>query len=1070
MARPDLVDNLADGIDHRDALRYLLADTATEHGLAIATGYVNLGGLLVLAETADERGTRLLIGAEPDAGLGANLPPIDRFQLQLEALAGERDFSRFPPSRQVEKLVAVAEWLERDDVEVRRYTDRFLHGKAYLLGSSTDARVALVSSANLTWSGLTHNLELGLTNYEPLVTKHAIDWFDGLWDASIDFKEALAELLFPDASLLDPQTIYLRALLELHSPESDDPTRPTRPAIELAEFQRDGYERARAIAREHGGVVYADGVGTGKTEIGLAFIEERTKEDGVYALVVTPAQLVERWRERIDRARLPAQVISFNQLATDEQLNPPGPGIRRRLNNAKDAYRLIVVDEAHSLRNEDTSWYRAMERLLGGARKEVVLLTATPINNGLWDLYNMVMLFARHDRAFSGAGIDSIRQLFVDAGANERDPENLSPEVLYPLADAVSVRRDRRFIEREYPGAHFPNGIPVRFPKPLLQTVRYDLDAAHPGLFDAIVADIDALSMARYQPSRYELEPEELAREAQLAGLIKSGVLKRFESCWFACLQTVERMCLAHEAFLAAWERGAVLPSERLREIAGEGDGEDETGLAALLDDALEWGEERSAEEFEPEYRIAVALDLERLRSIAATLRRIDPADDTKLAALRDLLDSSQAQKVAVFATYAATIHYLDENLPAELGGRVRVTVIGGETSPDERTEAMGRFAPDTVVEPGYVPPGGEVDLLLATDVISEGQNLQQAQQVVSYDMPWNPQRVVQRNGRVIRLMSEHDEVFLWTMLPKAGELEELLGLESRIQGKIKAASGVYGMESEVIEELEKRAAEEVAGDLTSFASKLAGGDEGVLFEAEDDSGAFIGEELRRMIDRAVREGTITPVLNLPWGVGACFRQAPGGRSSGAPGIFLAFRTPPTLDEREGFRYWRYVEEGGALISNDLEILRRIDPEGGADGDADGIDLEGAWQRAAADVVEAHNRRTDLRSEEERVGPKQRWALDLLRDPAVALPAGADVDNAYESLTVERSSAVRRALGDVQAALTSEAISADAAAARVVGVVDDFGLRPVAAPPPPPRIDVDDLGVVCWMAVQGGGA
>src|ERR687897_423412 len=125
-------------------------------------------------------------------------------------------------------------------------------------------------------------------------------------------------------------------------------------------------------------------------------------------------------------------------------------------------------------------------------------------------------------------------------------------------------------------------------------------------------------------------------------------------------------------------------------------------------------------------------------------------------------------------------------------GSRIRST-------PDERLQALGRFAPKTVVREDYEPPDGEVDLLLSTDVLSEGQNLQQAQAVISYDMPWNPQRVVQRNGRVIRLRSPHDEVFLTTMLPEPGELERLLRLETRVRAKIRAA-GIYGMEVEVIE------------------------------------------------------------------------------------------------------------------------------------------------------------------------------------------------------------------------------------------------------------------------------
>ena len=145
-----------------------------------------------------------------------------------------------------------------------------------------------------------------------------------------------------------------------------------------------------------------------------------------------------------------------------------------------------------------------MERLVGGSEKQVVLLTATPINNTLWDLYNLVMLFTRHDLGLAGAGIDSVRELFVRAGANASDPENLNPEVLYPLAEAVSVRRDRAFIEANYERAAFPDGTPVKFPKPSLTTRRYDLDVDHAGLFEQITSQIGDLTMARYMPSKYE--------------------------------------------------------------------------------------------------------------------------------------------------------------------------------------------------------------------------------------------------------------------------------------------------------------------------------------------------------------------------------------------------------------------------------------------------------------------------------------------------------------------------------------------------------------------------------------
>ncbi|MHB1537415.1 MAG: C-terminal helicase domain-containing protein [Solirubrobacteraceae bacterium] len=153
----------------------------------------------------------------------------------------------------------------------------------------------------------------------------------------------------------------------------------------------------------------------------------------------------------------------------------------------------------------------------------------------------------------------------------------------------------------------------------------------------------------------------------------------------------------------------------------------------------------RSAAEFDPDYGDAVAADQARLAAIRDALAELDAATDPKLAALVELLESSPAQKIAVFSTFGASIRYLDEHLPDRVGGRERVTVIGSESTPDQRLAALGRFAPRTVVAPDYEPPDGEVDLLLSTDVLSEGQNLQQAQEVVSYDMPWNPQRVVQR-------------------------------------------------------------------------------------------------------------------------------------------------------------------------------------------------------------------------------------------------------------------------------------------------------------------------------------
>ena len=150
---------------------------------------------------------------------------------------------------------------------------KFLHGKAYLFGDKADARVALVTSANLTAAGMWQNLELGLVHYDPEVSRRAIRWFDELWDQATPYKDDLHDFLFPDVDLLDPRTVYLRALLELFGDVLDDEGTPPE-AVKLAPFQEDGFRRALGIVDRHRGVVYADGVGAGKTFVGMAFVEE----------------------------------------------------------------------------------------------------------------------------------------------------------------------------------------------------------------------------------------------------------------------------------------------------------------------------------------------------------------------------------------------------------------------------------------------------------------------------------------------------------------------------------------------------------------------------------------------------------------------------------------------------------------------------------------------------------------------------------------------------------------------------------------------------------------------------
>lgn len=448
------------------------------------------------------------------------------------------------------------------------------------------------------------------------------------------------------------------------------------------------------------------------------------------------------------------------------------------------------------------------------------------------------MLFGRHDGAFAGEPlrIPSLRKFFADAGAS--DPERLSEMGLFPLIDALTVRRDRAFIQ--YTNERFADGTVVRFPAPELHERRYDLDQAHPGIVRSMAAEIGALTMARYRPSVYRTDmPTEAAAEAALAGLMQSQVLKRFESSWYSALQTVKKMRHANLLLLHTLrEQGGVPAAEVVR--AAVGDMDDDFSLDGLVEEALAESEGWvPAERFRDDFATDLRKDADRLGEMTTLLEGLKGQTDPKIEALRALMAETQSQKVAIFTTFQDTAVYLKgliENDPTLLGGRPWTVVIGSETDANARTRELERFCPESVNgQPGFAPPDGEVDVLLSTDVLSEGQNLQQAQAVLSFDMPWNPQRVVQRNGRVIRLRSPHDTAYLYTLLPTQGDLNQLLQLEAALQAKILAANVSVGMETPVLAGVDPES--QIYADLDDYVSRLADGDSSLL-DDQDVSGS----------------------------------------------------------------------------------------------------------------------------------------------------------------------------------------------------------------------------------------
>ena len=427
---------------------------------------------------------------------------------------------------------------------------------------------------------------------------------------------------------------------------------------------------------------------------------------------------------------------------------------------------MVVIDEAQNLRNPDTQRSEALRRLLGGSPpKKLVLLSATPVNNSLWDLYYLLNYFLRNDAAFADVGIRSLRDHFAKAMA--QNPDDLSPEHLFDILDAVAVRRTRSFVKRYYPNDTVRidgREQPIVFPTPRVRRVVYDIDAVLPGFFDQIEAALDpdsdpefesALTLARYAPSLYRWDEAVDIYETQLSGLLRSGLLKRFELSPYAFALTCERMAASHDAFLFLLELGRIATGDALADwVATDSDDIDEvdrylTEHSDEKTDVTEYDIER--------LRRHAARDRDLLVGFASTARTVPRSEDPNLAVLVDETtaiaaeaesegigpaDTRDRRKVLIFSYYADTVDWIyrhlaqqterDDRLAAYRG---RIASLSGTTGTASKESVIWGFAPRT----SDAPPGSDedrYDIVVTTDVLAEGVNLQQARHIVNYDLP----------------------------------------------------------------------------------------------------------------------------------------------------------------------------------------------------------------------------------------------------------------------------------------------------------------------------------------------
>ena len=1079
--QPEFVDNRGDNtlaaalvarLDH------LVRELRVPPEIDIATGYFNPEGFGRIADALERVGPiRLLLGAEPStpparpernvgdpvgAGYEAKLL-TDAWDRANRAMLRDRDRLAFAPAtdRAIERLLA---FIQTGRLSVRRYTKRFLHGKAYI----ARGHGVIAGSSNFTAAGLTSNLELNLGAYQPTSRDAVERWFEELWQEAEPFD--LAALYESRYATYDPHLIYLKVLQERYGAELEEERKPTG-VIPLTRFQTDGIDRAGRIMRTYGGVLVADSVGLGKTFIAGEVIRRVIQHERRRAVLIAPATLRDgTWRTFTNRFQLHLEVISYQQLADERQLG----GTQQHLQSRKDDYSLVVLDEAHALRNPDTRYAHALRALLAGLPpKQVMMLTATPVNNSLWDLYNQLAYFLRVDSVFADRGIPSLRARF-DA-AIRQDPFDLKPDVLFDILDATTVRRTRHFVQRWYrtDTVKLPDGreVTVQFPRPSVATATYDMEDVLPGFFAEVSRVLQpeegepVLTLARYKPSLYRRDRDIEKREIALVGLIRSGLLKRFESSACAFALTLERMAKSHGMFLEGLDRGVILTSVLLAELAEADDDE-------AWDELLAAGEPVDVRTTDvAALRRAVESDRAQLEQLAERARLTTARRDPKLSLLVEHLasiakrarefgsteeDVRNRRKVIVFSYFADTVEWITSHLRDVLASDPRVVDYRGRLvsvtgSDDSKRGAVFGFAPVS----SEAPPGTEdvYDLLVTTDVLAEGVNLQQAGHVVNYDLPWNPMRLVQRHGRVDRIGSPHAEVFITCILPDA-QLDELLKLENRIRVKLAQAAASIGLDSEILPGVEA-VGRDFADDVAEIR-RLREGD-ATLFElGGEDPFAHSGEEYRQELRQALLTRR-DELEQLPWGAGSGLARGPERGH-----VFCA-----RVGDRSFLRFVR-TDLRAPLERDALACLRKITcdpttPRALADDLRDSA--YGAWERAKRDIYDEWARATDPRYVQPDIRPVFKAAAEHVRrnpDPDMPVEARAAL---VESLEAPRGLRDDRALRLV---LRGERASGVETTRAIAALVRERGFEPYQPPRELPPIDYDDIHLVVWMAIEAG--
>jgi len=855
-------------------LRYLHDWCQISKAIDCATGYFEIGSLLALKDEWQKVDQlRILVGDEvshrtKNAFVEGLRKVTTRLDGSLEAEKQKNDFLAGVP--------AIVEAIRSGKITCRVYRKEKFHAKAYItqgrlevVGSS-----ALVGSSNLTYPGLTENIELNVQITGRPVTVLQ-EWYDEHWAEAEDVTADILRTIERHTRDYSPFDVYARSLHEFFRQrvmtdnewlENDSKVYPI-----LDQYQKDGFHELMAIADKYHGGFMCDGVGLGKTFIGLMVIEYLVERQRKRVVLLVPKAArkpvweaaLARYAPHLSGGFSTLEILNHTDLLRKASDEKDYPALVRDIKQRADA---IVVDEAHHFRNpgikgeegERQSHYWQFYDIAEG--KDLFLQTATPINNQLIDLQHMIELFSRRQTDYfkdAPLGIHSLPGHFrkmekeleklvykqSDAAEDEAAETNeVEAEKVLANDDlfrALVVQRSRAYVKKSQQQYGGPQTIFPKREDPKVQaySVRKTYGSLLTLVEKAFSKEKPLFSLAVYYPLAYykglDTSVEfamKKGRQNQVVRLIRIQFLKRFESSAHAfemSCNTLLQKLLAwivknqpQAAELRHFERwkdkyGDLIDyvRERQREFWGDGAEEDEDE-DIVSQEMIEDAERLNRDEYKVDEIIAETIDdLHTLADFLNELRKFKPAHDDKLKALLNLLKSDpvlKKHKVLIFSEYMATARYLRKQLEAA-GVDGADEVDSG--SKRDRGEIIRQFSPyyNGSSSAALKAEGlSETRILVSTDVLSEGLNLQDATRLINYDLHWNPVRLMQRIGRVDRRMNADTEAAILTDHPEQGEIrrtvaywnflppdeiDELLKLYSRVSHKVLRISKTFGIE-----------------------------------------------------------------------------------------------------------------------------------------------------------------------------------------------------------------------------------------------------------------------------------